>query len=134
LGFNQPASGVCSDTDSSSGDPNRKKRSSLNAKYDRIFGNTSSIRTGKASLELLDETDQNSTLRAQEKQQQEQRDHEAMLKRKGVKMGNTGRVSRDLNGGGGVASNLQKYRMGNVPPPRGVSQPRKADGDLRRPS
>jgi hypothetical protein len=131
LGCHQSLSRICPDMDSSSGDPNRKKRSSLNAKYDRIFGNTSAVRTGKASLELLDETNETSRLRAQEKQQQEQRDHEAMLKRKGVKMGNTGRVSRDLNGGGGVASNLQKYRMGNVPPPRGVSQPRKVDGKYK---
>jgi hypothetical protein len=46
-----------------------------------------------------------------------------MYKKMGVKVGkgNTGRGARNLNSGSGIAANLEKYRMGNVLPPRGVS-------------
>jgi hypothetical protein len=90
-----------------------------------MFGNTLNLQYDKRVTPSSSDSEQARSLKAEEKWQQAKKDDEMMYRKMGVKVGkgNTGRGARNLNSGSGVAANLEKYRMGNVLPPRGVGPP-----------
>jgi hypothetical protein len=84
-----------------------------------MLGSTQSIRTGKGSTKILAEVGTQFRLSGEEKQEKIQRDNAEIYRKLGIKMPVKG--SREINGDVGVMEKLERYRLGNVPPPRGVS-------------
>jgi hypothetical protein len=91
---------------------------SLNAKYDRMLGSTQSIRTGKGSRKILAEVGTQFRLSGEEKKEKVQRDNAEIYRKLGIRMPAKG--SREVESGVGVMERLERYRLGNIPPPRGV--------------
>jgi hypothetical protein len=91
---------------------------SLNAKYDRMLGSTQSIRTGKGSRKILAEVGTQFRLSGEEKKEKVQRDNAEIYRKLGIKMPAKG--SREVDAGVGVMERLDRYRLGNIPPPHGV--------------
>jgi len=94
------------------------RKRSLNAKYDRLLGNTHSMRTGRGSTQTLAEVGSQFRVREEEEKEKGKKDNMEMYRKLGIKM--PASRGRDLNGGVGVMANLNKYRLGSIPPPRGV--------------
>jgi hypothetical protein len=101
---------------------NYTRKRSLNAKYDRLLGNTHSLRTGRGSTQTLAEVGSQFKVREEEGKEKEKKDNMEIYRKLGIKMPASYSNSRDLNAGGGVMANLERYRLGNIPPPRGVGQ------------
>ena len=91
---------------------------SLNAKYDRMLGSTQSVRTGKGSRKILAEIGAQFRLSGEEKKEEVQRDNAEIYRKLGIKM--PAKDSTHFDAGVGVMERLERYRLGNVPPPHGV--------------
>ena len=91
---------------------------SLNAKYDRMLGSTQSIRTGKGSRKILAEVGAQFRLSGEEKKEKVQRDNAEIYRKLGIKLPAKG--SGEMGAGVGVMDRLDRYRLGNIPPPHGV--------------
>jgi len=91
---------------------------SLNAKYDRMLGSTQSVRTGKGSRKILAEVGAQFRLSGEEKKEKVQRDNAEIYRKLGIKMPAKGGTHMDS--GVGVMERLERYRLGNIPPPHGV--------------
>jgi hypothetical protein len=90
---------------------------SLNAKYDRMLGSTQSIRTGKGSTKILGEVGTQFRLSGAEKQEKIRKDNAEIYRKLGIKMP---LVTGNQSCGVGVMEKLERYRLGNIPPPHGV--------------
>lgn len=104
---------------------------SLNAKYDRMLVSTQSVRTGKGSRKILAEVGAQFRLSGEEKKDKVQRDNAEIYRKLGIKMPAKG--STHMDPGVGVMERLERYRLGNIPPPHGVrsspaASPFEADG------
>lgn len=96
------------------------RKRSLNAKYDRLLGNTHSMRTGRGSTQTLAEVGSQFRMREEEENEKVKKDNMEIYRKLGIKM--PASRGRDLNGGVGVMANLDRYRLGSIPPPRGVGR------------
>jgi hypothetical protein len=83
-----------------------------------MLGSTQSIRTGKGSRKILAEVGTQFRLSGEEKKEKVQRDDAEIYRKLGIKMPAKG--SREMDTGMGVMDRLERYRLGNIPPPRGV--------------
>ena len=110
---------VCRTSTGTMGLPKSLTRTqSLNAKYDRMLGSTQSIRTGKGSRKILAEVGTQFRLSGEEKKERVQRDNAEIYRKLGIKMPAKG--SGEMGAGVGVMDRLDRYRLGNIPPPHGV--------------
>jgi hypothetical protein len=83
-----------------------------------MLGSTQSIRTGKGSRKILAEVGTQFRLSGEEKKEKVQRDDAEIYRKLGIKMPAKG--SREIDAGIGVMERLDRYRLGNIPPPHGV--------------
>jgi len=84
-----------------------------------MLGSTQSVRSGKGSTKILAEVGTQFRLSGEEKKEKVQRDNAEIYRKLGIKMPSKG--SREMEGTVGVMEKLERYRLGNIPPPRGVS-------------
>jgi len=83
-----------------------------------MLGSTQSIRTGKGSRKILAEVGSQFRLSGEEKKEKVQRDNAEIYRKLGIRMPAKG--IREMDTGMGVMDRLDRYRLGNIPPPHGV--------------
>lgn len=106
------------DSDSAS---SKRSRSSLNAKYDRMLGNTHSLRTGRGSLETIKQVEEEKRKLDEERQRKRDEEQQALFKKLGI-VASPGFASKAKRTTEQVVADLQKYRLGNVKPVKPVSR------------